>query len=148
MKLVCVSVGKEKDDLTADIIKHFEMRILRYLPIEWVYIVHDVTKEKEGEKIMSHLKKEDYVVLLDEKGRDMKSEALAELIENRMVDSVKRMVFVIGGAYGVSKSIEERANYIWKLSSLVFPHMLVRVILVEQVYRAMTIIKGEKYHHD
>jgi 23S rRNA (pseudouridine1915-N3)-methyltransferase len=124
------------------------MRILRYLPIEWVYIVHDVTKEKEGEKIMSHLKKEDYVVLLDEKGRDMKSEALAELIENRMVDSVKRMVFVIGGAYGVSKSIEERANYIWKLSSLVFPHMLVRVILVEQVYRAMTIIKGEKYHHD
>jgi 23S rRNA (pseudouridine1915-N3)-methyltransferase len=113
-----------------------------------VYIVHDATKEKEGEKIMSHLKKEDYVVLLDEKGRDMKSEALAELIENRMVDSVKRMVFVIGGAYGVSKVIEERANYIWKLSSLVFPHMLVRVILVEQVYRAMTIIKGEKYHHD
>jgi 23S rRNA (pseudouridine1915-N3)-methyltransferase len=148
MKLVILSVGKEKDELTADIIKHFEMRILRYLPIEWVYIVHDATKEKEGEKIMSHLKKEDYVVLLDEKGRDMKSEALAELIENRMVDSVKRMVFVIGGAYGVSKVIEERANYIWKLSSLVFPHMLVRVILVEQVYRAMTIIKGEKYHHD
>lgn len=148
MKLVILSVGKEKDELTADIIKHFEMRILRYLPIEWVYIVHDATKEKEGEKVMSLLKKEDYVVLLDEKGRDMKSEALAELIENRMVDSVKRMVFVIGGAYGVSKVIEERANYIWKLSSLVFPHMLVRVILVEQVYRAMTIIKGEKYHHD
>ncbi len=148
MKLVILSVGKEKDELTADIIKHFEMRILRYLPIEWIYIVHDVTKEKEGEKIMSHLKKEDYVVLLDEKGRDMKSEALAELIENRMVDSVKRMVFIIGGAYGVSKSVEERANYIWKLSSLVFPHMLVRVILVEQLYRAMTIIKGEKYHHD
>lgn len=148
MKLVILSVGKEKDELTADIIKHFEMRILRYLPVEWIYIVHDVTKEKEGEKIMSHLKKEDYVVLLDEKGRDMKSEALAELIENRMVDSVKRMVFIIGGAYGVSKSIEERANYIWKLSSLVFPHMLVRVILVEQLYRSMTIIKGEKYHHD
>ncbi len=148
MKLIILSVGKEKDELTADIIKHFEMRILRYLPIEWIYIVHDVTKEKEGEKIMSHLKKEDYVVLLDEKGRDMKSEALAELIENRMVDSVKRMVFIIGGAYGVSKSVEERANYIWKLSSLVFPHMLVRVILVEQLYRAMTIIKGEKYHHD
>lgn len=148
MKLIILSVGKEKDELTADIIKHFEMRILRYLPVEWIYIVHDVTKEKEGEKIMSHLKKEDYVVLLDEKGRDMKSEALAELIENRMVDSVKRMVFIIGGAYGVSKSVEERANYIWKLSSLVFPHMLVRVILVEQLYRAMTIIKGEKYHHD
>lgn len=147
MKLVCLSVGKEKDELTSNIIKHFEMRILRYLPIEWIYITHDVTKEKEGVKIMEHLKKEDYVVLLDEKGRDMKSEALAELVENRMVDSVRRMVFIIGGAYGVSKAVEERANYVWKLSSLVFPHMLVRVILVEQLYRALTIIKGEKYHH-
>lgn len=148
MKIVIISVGKEKDELTSNIIKHFEMRILRYLPIEWMYIPHEATKEKEGEKIISLLKKEDYVVLLDEKGKDIKSEALAELIENRMVDSVRRMVFIIGGAYGVSKAIEERANYTWKLSALVFPHMLVRVILVEQIYRAMTIIKGEKYHHD
>lgn len=148
MKLVIISVGKEKEGLTADIVKHFELRIMRYLPIEWIFIPHEVTKEKEGEKIMEHLKKEDYSVLLDEKGRDMKSEALAELVENRMVDSVRRMVFIIGGAYGVSKAIEERANYVWKLSSLVFPHMLVRVILVEQLYRAMTIVKGEKYHHE
>jgi 23S rRNA (pseudouridine1915-N3)-methyltransferase len=147
MKLVIISVGKEKDELTSDVVKHFELRIMRYLPVEWVYIPHDTTKEKEGNKIMENLKKEDYVVLLDEKGRDMKSEALAELVENRMVDSVRRMVFIIGGAYGASKAIEERANYVWKLSSLVFPHMLVRVILVEQLYRAMTIIKGEKYHH-
>ncbi len=147
MKLVILSVGKEKDELTSDVIKHFEMRILRYLPVEWMYIPHDATKEKEGIKIMEHLKKEDYVVLLDEKGRDMKSETLAELVENRMVDSVRRMVFIIGGAYGASKTVEERANYVWKLSSLVFPHMLVRVILVEQLYRALTIIKGEKYHH-
>lgn len=148
MKLICLSIGKQKDELTDDIVKHFEMRILRYLPIEWVYIPHDVTKEKEGVKIMEYLKKEDYVVLLDERGKDMKSEALAELVENRMVDSVRRMVFVIGGAYGVSDSVTERANYVWKLSSLVFPHMLVRIILVEQLYRALTIIKGEKYHHE
>ncbi len=148
MKLVIVSVGKEKDEVSDEIIRHFEIRLLRYLPLEWLYVAHDVTKEKEGEKILSLIKKEDYVVLLDEKGRDIKSETLAELIENRMVDSVRRMVFVIGGAYGASKSIEERANYTWKLSSLVFPHMLVRVILVEQLYRALTIIKGEKYHHD
>lgn len=148
MKIVIISVGKEKDELTSGVVKHFEMRILRYLPLELVYIAHDATKEKEGEKIVSFLKKEDYVVLLDEKGKDMKSEALAELVENRMVDSVRRMVFIIGGAYGASKEIEERANYIWKLSSLVFPHMLVRIILVEQLYRAMTIIKGEKYHHE
>lgn len=147
MKLVIISVGKEKDEISDDIIRHFEIRLLRYLPLEWLYIAHDVTKEKEGDKILSLLKKEDYVVLLDEKGRDMKSEALAELIENRMVDSVRRMVFIIGGAYGASLSVTERANYIWKLSSLVFPHMLVRVIVLEQLYRALTIIKGEKYHH-
>lgn len=148
MKLVILSVGKEKDEISEDLIRHFEVRLLRYLPVEWLYIPHDVTKEKEGEKILSLLKKEDYVVLLDEKGRDIKSEALAELIENRMVDSVRRMVFIIGGAYGASTSVIDRANYIWKLSSLVFPHMLVRVIVLEQLYRALTIIKGEKYHHE
>ncbi len=148
MKIVLLSVGKEKDEVTEGVIHHFQVRLLRYTPVEWIYINHDTTKEKEGQKILEHLKKEDYVVLLDEKGRDMKSEALAELVENRMVDSVKRMVFIIGGAYGASKSVEERANYVWKLSSLVFPHMLVRVIVLEQLYRAMTIIKGEKYHHE
>lgn len=148
MKIVILSVGKEKDEITEDVIRHFQTRLLRYAPVEWIYIPHDATKEKEGEKILTHLKKEDYVVLLDEKGRDMKSEALAELVENRMVDSVRRMIFIIGGAYGASSAVEERANYTWKLSSLVFPHMLVRVILLEQLYRAMTIIKGEKYHHE
>jgi len=147
MKIVIVSVGKEKDEVSDDLIRHFEIRLLRYLPLEWLYVTHDATKEKEGNKILDCIKKEDYVVLLDEKGKDIKSEALAELIENRMVDSVRRMVFVIGGAYGVSDKITERANYTWKLSSLVFPHMLVRVIVLEQLYRALTIIKGEKYHH-
>lgn len=148
MKIVIFSVGKEKDEVSDDLIRYFELRVLRYLPLEWLYVAHDVTKEKEGEKILSLLKKEDYVVLLDEKGRDIKSEALAELIENRMVDSVRRMVFIIGGSYGVSSKVTDRANYVWKLSSLVFPHMLVRVIVLEQVYRALTIIKGEKYHHE
>ncbi len=148
MKLVIISIGKEKDDVSDDLIRHFELRLLRYLPVEWIYADHAATKEKEGEKILEYIKKEDYVVLLDEKGRDIKSEALAELVENRMVDSVRRMVFIIGGAYGASKKVEERANYVWKLSSLVFPHMLVRVIVLEQLYRALTIIKGEKYHHE
>jgi 23S rRNA (pseudouridine1915-N3)-methyltransferase len=148
MKIVILSVGKEKDEASQELAKYFEIRLLRYAPLEWLYVPHDTTKEKEGEKILALLKKEDYVVLLDEKGRDIKSEVLAELVENRMVDSVRRMVFIIGGAYGVSEKIVERANYVWKLSSLVFPHMLVRVIVLEQLYRAFTIIKGEKYHHE
>lgn len=148
MKIVIISVGKEKDGVSDDLVKHFYTRLLRYVPIEWVYIDHHVTKEKDGEKILLHIRKDDYVVLLDEKGKDMKSEALADLVANRMVDSVRRMVFIIGGAYGVSQAIEERSQHVWKLSSLVFPHMLVRVIVMEQLYRAMTIIKGEKYHHE
>jgi 23S rRNA (pseudouridine1915-N3)-methyltransferase len=148
MKIVIITIGKEKDELTKDILKHYELRMLRYAPLEWIHIAHDTHKEKASEKILSHIKKEDYVVLLDEKGKDIKSEELAELIENRMVDSVRRMIFVIGGAYGVSHSLFERSNYVWKLSSLVFPHMLVRVILLEQLYRACSILKGEKYHHE
>lgn len=148
MKLVIISVGKEKDDLTKDIIKHFEMRILRYFPLEWMFIAHDSSKDKEGVKILEYIKKDDYIVLLDEKGSDIKSEGLADLLANRMIDSTRRIVFVIGGAYGVSELVKERANYTLKLSSLVFPHMLVRVILLEQLYRSFTIIKGEKYHHE
>lgn len=148
MKLLILTVGKEKDGAMEDAVKYFETRLLRYLPVEWLYVEHQPTKEKEGEKILSLLRKEDYVILLDERGRSMRSEEVAELVENRMVDSVKRMVFVIGGAYGVSASVHARANYTWKLSSLVFPHMLVRVILIEQLYRAMTILRGEKYHHE
>jgi 23S rRNA (pseudouridine1915-N3)-methyltransferase len=148
MKILIMSVGKVKDEVSEDLVRYFEIKLLRYVPLEWIYISHEATKEKEAEKIASHLKKEDFVVLLDEKGKDIKSEMLAEMIENRMIDSVRRMVFIIGGAYGVSSRVMERANYVWKLSSLVFPHMLVRVILLEQIYRAFTIIKGEKYHHE
>jgi 23S rRNA (pseudouridine1915-N3)-methyltransferase len=154
MKLLILSVGKEKDTPSQDLVKHFELRILRYAPLEWLYVTHESTKDplaqarKEGEKILATLKKEDYVVLLDERGTDLKSEGLAELVENRMVDSVRRCVFIIGGAHGVSSAVHKRANFIWKLSSLVFPHMLVRVIVLEQLYRAMTILQGEKYHHE
>ena len=148
MKCVILSVGKPKDGVTDDIISTYTTRILRYIPMEWAYIPHESTKEREGEKILHFLKKEDYVILLDEKGSNLTSEGFAELIENRMVDSVKRVVFVIGGAYGVTSEVFTRANYVWKLSSLVFPHMLVRVILSEQLYRAFSIINGEKYHHE
>lgn len=118
------------------------------MPVEFDCMPHESSAIKEGEKVLEKLKKEDYVVLLDERGMEMKSEGVAELIENRMVDSVRRMVFVIGGAYGVSADVRARANYTWKMSSLVFPHMLVRLILVEQIYRAMTILRGERYHHE
>lgn len=147
MKLLILSVGKERDGVLDDALLHFQVRLLRYMPLELLTIPHS-SKETEGGKMLQLLKKEDYVVLLDERGIDMKSEALAELIENRMLESTRRMVCIIGGAYGVSPEVHKRANYTWKLSSLVFPHMLVRVIVLEQLYRAMTILQGEKYHHE
>ena len=147
MKITIISVGKDHEDIYRESISNFNTRVLRYAPIEWVFVPHQESKNKESEKILSLIKKEDYVVLLDEKGALMKSEEFAGLLENRMIDSVKRFVFVIGGAYGVNEEIKTRANYILKLSSFVFPHMLVRLILIEQIYRAFTILKGEKYHH-
>lgn len=131
-----------------DAFSAFQVRLLRYIPVECEFIPHENSAFKEGERLLGRIKKEDYVVLLDERGTDLKSEGLAELIENRMVDSVRRMVFIIGGAYGVSPDVRVRANYTWKLSSLVFPHLLVRLILVEQLYLAMTILRGEQYHHE
>ena len=147
MKITIISVGKDHEDVYRDVISMFNTRVLRYCPVEWLFIEHQATKEKEGDKILNAIKKEDHVILLDEKGTLMKSEEFAGVIENRMIDSVRRVVFIIGGAYGVSEQVKERANYTLKLSSFVFPHMIVRLILIEQIYRAFTIIKGEKYHH-
>ena len=104
-------------------------------------------KKKEGELIFQSLHKDDYLVLLDERGKQMSSEALATFIQLRANESTKNVIFLIGGAYGVSEEVIQRANYKWSLSQVVFPHQLVRLILAEQVYRACTIIKNEKYHH-
>ena len=134
----------------------FTKRISHYYPVEWNIIpVPKNTamlsemdlKKKEGDTILNFLQKEDYVVLLDERGKSMKSEELAKFIEQRANESVKKMVFLIGGAFGVSDEVMKRANYKWSLSPLVFPHQLVRLILAEQLYRACTIIKNENYHH-
>lgn len=147
MKVTFCVVGKEQDPVYDEVLAHYKERLMRYAPIEVYSIPHDVTQEKEGERMLSFIKPDDFVVVLDERGKEQKSEHLAEMIENRMVDGVRRMIFIIGGAYGVSPAIIKRAQYVWKLSDLVFPHMLARAILYEQVYRAFTIIQGEKYHH-
>lgn len=104
-------------------------------------------KKKEGEMITGFLQKEDYLVLLDESGKQLSSEDLAKFIQARANGSIKNIVFLIGGAYGVSEAVKKRADYTWSLSKLVFPHQLVRLILAEQVYRACSINRNEKYHH-
>ena len=156
MKLQFWSVGKAHESYVKDGVEMFTKRISHYYPVEWHIIpVPKNTamlsemdlKKKEGDTILNLLQKEDYVVLLDERGKSMKSEELAKFIEQRANESVKKMVFLIGGAFGVSDEVMKRANYKWSLSPLVFPHQLVRLILAEQLYRACTIIKNENYHH-
>ena len=156
MKLQFWSVGKAHEAYVKEGVEMFTKRISHYYPVEWTIIpVPKNTamlsemdlKKKEGDTILNFLQKDDYLVLLDERGKQMKSEELAKFIEQRANESVKKMVFLIGGAFGVSDEVMKRANYKWALSPLVFPHQLVRLILSEQVYRACTIIKNENYHH-
>lgn len=104
-------------------------------------------KKKEGEIILQWLKPDDYLVALDEHGKQFSSEALADFLQERATASTKNIVFVIGGAFGLDEQVLKKAKTTWSLSQLTFPHQLVRLILAEQVYRACTILHNEKYHH-
>jgi 23S rRNA (pseudouridine1915-N3)-methyltransferase len=156
MKIQFWSVGKNNESFVDEGIKLFTKRISNYYPVDWQIIstpknaavLSDVDlKQKEGETILNLLKKEDYLILLDERGKTLTSEGLAGFIQQRANESEKQLVFLIGGAFGVSKAVFERADYMWSLSPLVFPHQLVRLILAEQIYRACSINRNEKYHH-
>lgn len=147
MKITLISVGKAHDPLLKESIETFTKRTYVQFATEW-QIIPTSTKEKEGEVLLATLKKEDYVILLDEEGSELTSITFAEFLAEKMNDSTKRMVFIIGGAYGVTMEVKKRANYVWRLSRLVFPHMLVRLILAEQLYRASSILQGGKYHHE
>ena len=156
MRLQFWTIGKAHEAYVKEGIEIFTKRIGNYFPVEWNIIPvpknaatldENTLKEKEADIICAALKKEDYLVLLDERGKQFSSEGLAAFLQQRANESEKHVVFLIGGAYGVSKSVMERANYKWSLSQLVFPHQLVRLILAEQVYRACSILRNEKYHH-
>lgn len=97
--------------------------------------------------ILQKTEKEDYLVALDERGKQLSSDGLARLIQSRANESTKRLVFLIGGAYGIDEEVLDTASFKWSLSHLTFPHQLVRLILAEQLYRACSILRNEKYHH-
>lgn len=156
MKIQFWSVGKNHESFVKEGVELFTKRISNYFTVEWNIIPMPknagimepaMLKIKEGEAISAQLGKEDYLVLLDERGKILSSEAFSKFIETRTVESTKTLVFLIGGAYGVSDAVMQRANFKWSLSQLVFPHQLVRLILAEQVYRACSILRNEKYHH-
>lgn len=156
MKIHFWSVGKTHEPYVKEGIEIFTKRISHYYSVEWKLIPsaknasalsNSDLKKSEAESILNLLDSKDVLIVLDEKGKVFTSEQLADLIQSNASRSFKNLIFLIGGAYGVDEKIIKRANYVWSLSILVFPHQLVRLILAEQVYRACTIIRNEKYHH-
>lgn len=156
MKLQLWSVGKEHEPYVKPGIDLFTKRIAHYFPVEWKLIPpakHPVNaapnqlKSAEAASILLSVNHGDALVALDERGKQLSSEQLASFIQQKANESRRNLIFLIGGAYGLDDSVLQRADLQWSLSKLVFPHQLVRLILAEQVYRACTIIKNEKYHH-
>jgi 23S rRNA (pseudouridine1915-N3)-methyltransferase len=156
MKIQLWSIGKGHESYVKEGVEDFTRRLSKYFPVEWEIIPTPKNagmlsemdlKKKEGETILEWLKKDDYLVVLDERGTSFTSPQLAEFLQSRANESVKTLIFLIGGIYGVDEAVLQRANTKWSLSKLVFPHQLVRLILAEQLYRACTILRNEKYHH-
>lgn len=156
MKISLWSIGKTNESYVKDGIAEFTKRISKYFSVEWTIIPVPKNagmlsemdlKRKEGEIILQWLKQDDFLIALDERGKELTSVGLADFLQHRATESTKNLVFLIGGAFGLDEQVLKRANYRWSLSSLTFPHQLVRLILAEQIYRACTILRNEKYHH-
>jgi 23S rRNA (pseudouridine1915-N3)-methyltransferase len=151
VKVTVISVGKKHDSAVAELVDTYQKR-LKDITIEWRLVAPehrsspDEQRVTESKQITNLLPNESYIVLLDETGKMLNNQQLAvELAAVR--DSGKQMVFVIGGAYGVDISVMQRANLVWSLSPLVFPHQMVRAILTEQLYRTAMILHNHPYHH-
>ena len=140
---------QELINLYGDRLKHYtrhEVISLKELRAKNLSI--DELKQKEADLFLSKINDSDYVVLLDERGKQMKSIELSLFLQKRMNVSTARIIYIIGGAYGVDPSLLDRADYIWSLSQLTLTHDMARILLLEQVYRGYTIIRGEKYHNE
>jgi 23S rRNA (pseudouridine1915-N3)-methyltransferase len=157
MKIQLWSIGKPHEKELKPAIDHFTSRCNNYFSVEWNIIPVPKNagmmsemdlKKKEGEMILDWLEAKDFMVALDERGKQFSSRELADFIQSRANESTRRLIFVIGGAFGLDETVLRRADIKWSLSTLTFPHQLVRLILAEQLYRAFTILRNEKYHHD
>ncbi|MDE7465249.1 MAG: 23S rRNA (pseudouridine(1915)-N(3))-methyltransferase RlmH [Muribaculaceae bacterium] len=152
-----LTVGKSTIRFVIDGIEEYTKRLKHYLPYR-ITPLPDIRrggslteaqqKEAEGELILSRLQPSDYVVLLDERGREYSSMEFAGFMEKQMVAGRRRVVFVVGGPYGFSEAVYRRADSKLSLSKMTFNHEMVRLFFTEQLYRAMTILRGEPYHHE
>lgn len=158
MKITLVAVGKIKEQFFADAIREYEKRLSRYCKLEMIQVADEKTpdsagealenqiKEKEGQRILAQIRDGAYVIALAVEGRMPDSEELAGKLGQLGVEGVSHIVFVIGGSLGLSKKVMERADYALSFSRMTFPHQLMRVILLEQVYRSYRILNHQPYH--
>lgn len=151
MSIRVLCVGKKHESWVSDGIERYQKRLKKPFTLEWALLPHSAregvaARQDESERILSRLSADEYVVLLDERGRMYDSPGLSALLLTPLQSS-KSVTVIIGGAYGVDQTIHDRADVVWALSPLVFPHQLVRLILAEQLYRAQEIAGGGPYHH-
>lgn len=157
MNVELLTIGKTKSKFVAEGLEEYLKRLKRYLPY-FIMELPDVKnagrlskeeqKETEGILILSKLSPSDHVVLLDERGKQYTSVEFADKIQGILATGKKRLVMIIGGPYGFSKPVYDRADELLSLSKMTFNHEMVRLFITEQLYRAMTILRGEPYHHE
>ena len=154
MKILLILTGKTTESYLKEGIDIYLKRLSNYVSVSLNVIstssIKDRRKaiEEESRNIKTKLIPGDFIVVLDEKGKEIGSRQLSALIEKWMVQGIGRVVFIIGGPFGISSELKENSNYLLSVSQFTFTHQMVRLILVEQLYRAMTIVKNESYHHD
>lgn len=156
MKVEVWAIGKTSEPYLETGIGIFEKRLKNYLPFAWVLLPNAKVKSaesaalktEEGRLVLARLAPDDYLVLLDERGQQHSSVELARWMEQRLSGSGRRLVFLVGGAFGFSSEVYARANAQISLSRLTFSHQMVRLFFLEQLYRAMTILRNEPYHNE
>jgi 23S rRNA (pseudouridine1915-N3)-methyltransferase len=156
MKIKLIVIGKTDEDYINEGIKKFIARLKHYVNFE-IIVIPDIKqgsklnieklREEEGKLILQKLENSDHVVLLDEKGKNYSSEEFAGFLQKKMNSGLSNLIFIIGGPFGFSPEVYKRSNEQLSLSKMTFSHQMVRLFFTEQLYRAFTIIKGEKYHH-
>ncbi len=157
MKLALLQTGKTTDKNISAVADLYSGRIKKYTSFE-IITLPDIKntksmsvqeqKLKEGKRILQSVSMDDYIILLDEKGKELRTVELSAWMEKLFMQPKKRIVFVIGGPWGFSEEVYNRADFMMSLSKMTFPHQLVRLLFLEQLYRVFTVIKGEPYHHE
>ena len=156
MKITLLMVGKTTNNELQKLISDYQQRLTHYISFESIVVPElkniknlsiSEQKEKEADLLLKQLDNTDEIILLDENGKVITSVGFSEFLQSRMLASSKRIVFVIGGPFGFSPRVYQRANMLLSLSAMTFSHQMIRLLFTEQLYRAMTIIRGESYHH-